>query len=156
MLRSKSLDSLMRAVRGNKVMGVETESADDVNHDQEDEVDRELRELDERVKKWLQESSPPASACVFTDDGHKPETTRPNTHKSKQRRHSVQETQSHSQISSTLEGKSCTVLYHPDFADWTACDTELAAVGPLEQDKPPTVLNLLGGAHTSISKLLNF
>jgi hypothetical protein len=157
MLRSKSFSSMMRAVRGKKVKADETDNMVDAIEDQEDEVDRELLELGERVKKWLQESRPPASTFATTDDDlqHEKISTETNMQISKHRRHSMQETRVRPQTCSILEDKSCTILYHPDFADWKACDSENQAVGPVDQKNSPTVFNLLEGAHTSLSKLFN-
>ena len=152
MLRSKSFDSIMRSVRVKKVREGERE-----NDVEDNEVDKELRELDDRVKKWLQESCPPSrSTPTFTDDEFQLERKGRNTKIHAKRRNSMQETRERSQTCSTLGGESCTILYHPDFADWKSCETEHTASSSLDRNNSPIMFNLLDGAHTSISRLFSF
>ena len=150
----------MRAVRGEKVREDLGEIEFDEYEDEEDEIDRELRELDDRVKKWLQESRPPARTPSFNDDEFQLENEEKNTKRSEKRRYSIQETRTPPTCSTVggeappaVGGESCTVLYHPDFADWKSCENELTAISPLERRNSPIID---GGTHTSISKLFNF
>jgi hypothetical protein len=152
MLRTKSFDTIVRAVRGKK--GREELRANDFKECevQEDEFDREMRELDDRVKKWLKESCPPPRTSKI-DDNFQLEKKEKIKKISEKRRHSVEETQKRSP-SFPLGEKSCTVLYHPDFADWKAIDIEPTAVSPLGGRNSPIITDILDGAHTLISKQL--
>jgi hypothetical protein len=151
MLRTMSLDTFVRAVRGKK--GREELRANDFKECevQEDEFDREMRELDARVKKWLKESCPPRTSKV--DDDFQLEKKEKIKKISERRRHSVEETQKPSP-GFPLGEKSCTELYHPDFADWKAIGIDPTAVSPLGGRNSPIIIDILDGAHTSISKQL--
>ncbi len=151
MLRSKSFDSFRRLVRGKKGRDKVNEDEAEEDGEQVDEVDEELRELEDRVKQWLKQSQPPPSTSAVTDDALQTNKKEDSAKRSEKRRHSMQEVRTRP----PREGE--TILYHPDFAEWTSCEPDYKdIVSPKKNNSPPVILDILDGAHTSISKLFNF
>ena len=156
MLRSKSFDGAMPAMR--KQREIKELNANLVGRDgQLADVDVEWRELEARVKKWLQESSLPASTTTFSDIEFQDEKRERRQRISKSRRHSMPEIQTSS--FHTLEGRSGPiVLYHPDFADWTSCEIKPRnnADSTLQRCSSPVLQIVLDKAHDTLSKLFKF
>jgi hypothetical protein len=122
-------------------------------------------ELQKRVEKWLMESGPP-------------DAMDPDTYTTEHRQHGAPQKLSFESNSRSKESPLCknqqsprhlnkfstlpnSVLYHPDFLDWKAC--ELAAdnirSGKKEDDLPansstPNFLRLFDNAHASLSMLV--
>jgi hypothetical protein len=120
-----------------------------------DEVDDELRELQERVKKWLQESSPPASTSTLTDEEFQNRKKERYQKISEKRRKSMPEIDT-PKCCSLEERAGPITLYHPDFADWTSCEMRPDAADTLQRNNSPIILNVLGEAHSSLSRLFRF
>jgi hypothetical protein len=80
------------------------------------------KELVNRVKKWLEESQPPQLNSARSNKEPHPSTHPLYSHSPKK----IDEASEHAPIDTTsastahsLEGASNTILYHPDFADWS-------------------------------------
>ncbi len=120
-------------------------------------------ELQKRVEKWLMESGPPDSveptACTAERRQHGPRQKLSKSDSRSKERPLRKNQQSPRHLNKSILVNS--VLYHPDFLDWKAC--ELAANNirseKHEDDLPansstPNFFQVFDNAHTSLSMLL--
>jgi hypothetical protein len=153
MLRSQSFDGQMRTTQNRREL---KENTVDVFDGQADAVKDELRELKERVNKWLQESSrPPASTATFTDEEFRHEKREKYEKISEKRRHSMSDMQT-SKCCTLEERSGPMTLYHPDFADWRSCEITPNVDSFPRRNNSPILLNILDEAHSALSKLFKF
>ena len=148
---------VLRMIRGNTTTG------DDKPFKTEEKLTLHERELERRIKQWLVESAPPdAEPSKYQREHHQLRARHNVTFKSEP--HSTGRLilaghQNPLQINGT-PGIVTSVLYHPDFADWKAC--ELAARAPPENVDEPSpekidtayLLRVFDNAQTSLSTFL--
>jgi hypothetical protein len=160
MQRSTSVDGAMSAMRRqsdiSKVYEYELDQESRILHD--DDVDDTMSELEERVRKWLQESCPPASTTTSIGKKFRPEKNKRKEKIQEKRRHSMSElSETRGPNCSTLtERPKPMTLYHPDFADWASCEIKHDTAACIQRSSSPILLSVLDEAHSSLSKFFKF